>query len=122
MEQNNKEAIELRKEAKYYESRSLLEIANQQSLCGEKLHLQIKCGHMTNEGKSLKPSIITLIFVWRVVSDRTLRCFICLASTYRSLGQYLEALSYFEQTLSEYPDSIEVQPFLCNVFVQCRAS
>ena len=27
------------------------------------------------------------------------------------MGQYLEALSYFEQTLSEYPDSIEVQPF-----------
>ncbi|GEA59474.1 hypothetical protein VCO01S_06670 [Vibrio comitans NBRC 102076] len=34
-----------------------------------------------------------------------------LASTYRSLGMYAEALSYFEQTLNEYPSSIEVQPF-----------
>lgn len=33
------------------------------------------------------------------------------ASTYRSLGMYSEALIYFEQTLNEYPSSIEVQPF-----------
>ncbi|MGL5307032.1 MAG: tetratricopeptide repeat protein, partial [Aeromonas veronii] len=34
-----------------------------------------------------------------------------LASTYRSLGNYSESLVYFEKTISEYPESIEVQPF-----------
>ncbi|MDK9759336.1 tetratricopeptide repeat protein [Vibrio sp. D173a] len=32
-----------------------------------------------------------------------------LASTYRSLGMYSKALTYFEQTLSEYPNSVENQ-------------
>ncbi|MGY5611693.1 tetratricopeptide repeat protein [Vibrio brasiliensis] len=30
---------------------------------------------------------------------------------YRSLGQYQQALGYFEQTMDEYPKSLEVQPF-----------
>lgn len=36
-----------------------------------------------------------------------------LASTYRSVGDYSDALRYFENTLEEFPDSIEVQPFYC---------
>jgi len=34
-----------------------------------------------------------------------------LASTFRSLEQYEQALKYFEQTISEYPDGIEAKPF-----------
>ncbi len=34
-----------------------------------------------------------------------------LACTYRSVGDYSEAVGYFEQTLNEYPDSIEPKPF-----------
>lgn len=34
-----------------------------------------------------------------------------LASTLRSLGRYKDAVVYFELTISDYPDRIEVKPF-----------
>ncbi|MFA0551483.1 tetratricopeptide repeat protein [Vibrio lentus] len=111
MEQVIKEAIELRQDAKYHESRALLETLLTNSHYAAKAHLQIAWSY-DNEGKELEAIDHYLLSLSGELSaTERFDALFGLASTYRSLGQYLEALSYFEQTLSEYPDSIEVQPF-----------
>ncbi|MBY7997526.1 tetratricopeptide repeat protein [Vibrio fluvialis] len=105
------QAIELRKEAKYQESRALLATLLNDERYAAKAHLQIAWSY-DNEGKEQEAIGHYLSsLVGHLSSVERFDALFGLASTYRSLGNYSEALSYFEQTISEYPDSVEVQPF-----------
>ncbi|GEA59756.1 MULTISPECIES: tetratricopeptide repeat protein [Vibrio] len=111
METIIKQATELRKEAKYSESRALLASLLNNDKYSARAHLQIAWSY-DNEGKE-KEAITHYLSSLSGILSSTERfdALFGLASTYRSLGMYAEALSYFEQTLNEYPSSIEVQPF-----------
>ncbi|OXX63342.1 tetratricopeptide repeat protein [Vibrio sp. V15_P4S5T153] len=111
MESIIKQAIEWRKEAKYQESRALLKALLNDETYSAKAHLQIAWSY-DNEGKEQEAVAHYLSSLSGPLSPvERFDALFGLASTYRSLGMYSEALSYFEQTLSEYPSSIEVQPF-----------
>ncbi|GAB7219597.1 tetratricopeptide repeat protein [Vibrio comitans] len=111
MESIIKQAIELRKEAKHKESRGLLTTLLNDENYAAKAHLQIAWSY-DNEGKEQVAVAHYLSSLSGLLSSvERFDALFGLASTYRSLGMYSDALSYFEQTLSEYPSSIEVQPF-----------
>ncbi|MEG3222964.1 tetratricopeptide repeat protein [Vibrio gigantis] len=106
-----KQAIELRKEAKYQESRDLLARLLDKGNYAAKAHLQIAWSY-DNQGKEQEAIEHYLLSLsGELTSTERFDALFGLASTYRSLGLYTEALSYFEQTMAEYPDSLEVQPF-----------
>jgi tetratricopeptide (TPR) repeat protein len=111
MESIIKQAIELRKESKYQESRALLRTILNDDTFAAKAHLQIAWSY-DNEGKEQEAIDHYLSSLSGSLSSaERFDALFGLASTYRSLGMYSEALTYFEQTLSEYPNSVEVQPF-----------
>lgn len=104
-------AIALRKEGKYSKSRELLERLLSNELCQGQAHLHIAWSY-DNEGKErLAISHYQQALLGKLTSIERFDALFGLASTFRSLGQYEKALSYFEQTMSEYPDSVEVHPF-----------
>lgn len=106
-----KHAIELRNEGHYQASRSLLNGLLENDEYAAKAHLHIAWAY-DKEGLEQ-----TAIEHYQLALSGTLSLaerfdvLFGLASTYRSLGFYLEALSYFERVISEYPKSIEVTPF-----------
>ncbi|GAB2647968.1 tetratricopeptide repeat protein [Vibrio panuliri] len=111
METIIKQAIALRKEAKYQESRALLTALLDNESYYAKAHLQIAWSY-DNEGKEQEAVNHYLSSLSGLLSlAERFDALFGLASTYRSLGMYSEALGYFEQTLNEYPNCIEVQPF-----------
>ncbi|MGF1845329.1 tetratricopeptide repeat protein [Vibrio clamense] len=111
MEAIIKQAIELRKEARYQESRALLSTLLNDENYVAKAHLQIAWSY-DNEGKEQEAVGHYLSSLSGLLSSvERFDALFGLASTYRSLGNYSDALTYFEQTLNEYPDAMEVQPF-----------
>ncbi|AQM66605.1 Tetratrico peptide repeat protein [Vibrio campbellii] len=105
------QAIELRKTEKHHESRALLKTLLNEKAYTAKAHLQIAWSY-DNEGK--EHDAVThyqLSLKGTLSSVERFDALFGLASTYRSIGEYAEAIKYFEQALSEYPDAIEVQPF-----------
>lgn len=111
METTISQAIALRKEQKYQESRDLLATLLSDKNFAAKAHLQIAWSY-DNQGKEQQAiEHYVLSLQGKLSSVERFDALFGLASTYRSLGQYTEALSYFEQTMSEYPESLEVQPF-----------
>ncbi|EPP5812127.1 TPA: tol-pal system YbgF family protein [Vibrio vulnificus] len=111
MESIIEQAIKLRKENKYQESRALLKTLLNDETYSAKAHLQIAWSY-DNEGKEQEAITHYLSSLSGLLSSiERFDALFGLASTYRSLGMYSEALSYFERTLREYPSSIEVQPF-----------
>ncbi|WP_281223620.1 tetratricopeptide repeat protein [Photobacterium sanguinicancri] len=111
MEATIKQAIDLRKEAKYQESRTLLKTLLKNENYAAKAHLHIAWSY-DNEGKEQEAIEHYLLSLTGTLSSiERFDALFGLASTYRSLGNYSEALSYFEQTMIEYPGSIEVKPF-----------
>ncbi|KJY91471.1 MULTISPECIES: tetratricopeptide repeat protein [Vibrio] len=111
MEDIINQAIKLRRDENYCESRSLLGSLLTNEDYAAKAHLQIAWSY-DNEGKeqeAIKHYLASL--AGQLSSSERLDALFGLASTYRSLGEYASALNYFEQTLSEYPDAIEVRPF-----------
>ena len=111
MESIIKQAIDLRKESKCQESRALLKTLLNDKTFAAKAHLQIAWSY-DNEGKEQEAIEHYLSSLSGSLSSvERFDALFGLASTYRSLGMYSEALTYFEQTLSEYPNSVEVQPF-----------
>ena len=111
METTISQAIALRKEQKYQESRDLLATLLSDENLAAKAHLQIAWSY-DNQGKEQQAiEHYVLSLQGKLSSVERFDALFGLASTYRSLGRYTEALSYFEQTMSEYPQSLEVQPF-----------
>ena len=111
METTISQAIALRKEQKYQESRDLLATLLSDENLAAKAHLQIAWSY-DNQGKEQQAiEHYVLSLQGKLSSVERFDALFGLACTYRSLGQYTEALSYFEQTMSEYPQSLEVQPF-----------
>lgn len=111
METTISQAIALRKEQKYQESRDLLATLLSDENLAAKAHLQIAWSY-DNQGKEQQAiEHYVLSLQGKLSSVERFDPLFGLACTYRSLGQYTEALSYFEQTMSEYPQSLEVQPF-----------
>jgi tetratricopeptide (TPR) repeat protein len=106
-----KQAISLRKEGKYDESRALLENLLDDVAYKAQAHLQMAWAY-DKEGKE-QQAIAHYKSALSGSLSHTERfdALFGLASTYRSLGNYTEALKYFELTMLEYPDSVEVQPF-----------
>lgn len=111
METTISQAIALRKEQKYQESRDLLATLLSDEKFAAKAHLQIAWSY-DNQGREQQAiEHYVLSLQGKLSSVERFDALFGLASTYRSLGKYTEALSYFEQTMSEYPESLEVQPF-----------
>jgi len=111
MEAVLQQAIALRKQANYQASRDLLITLLSDRQYAAKAHLHIAWSY-DNEGKEQQAIEHYLASLCGPISStERFDALFGLASTYRSLGEYQQALSYFEQTISEYPDSIEVQPF-----------
>ncbi|MZI96163.1 tetratricopeptide repeat protein [Vibrio sp. CAIM 722] len=105
------QAIKLRKETKYHESRALLKTLLNDDTYSARAHLQIAWSY-DNEGKEQEAITHYLSSLSGLLSSlERFDALFGLASTYRSLGMYSEALRYFEQTRREYPSSIEVEPF-----------
>ena len=104
-------AIELRKLGEYSASRDLLADFLSNPEFAAKAHLQIAWSY-DNEGKER-----TAIEHYESALDGPLSkaekfdALFGLASTLRSVGRYEDALNYFESTLAEYPDAVEVLPF-----------
>ncbi|MGR5155120.1 tetratricopeptide repeat protein [Vibrio owensii] len=111
MESVIKQAIELRKASKFQESRALLTPLFSDENYAAKAHLHIAWSY-DNEGKEQEAiEHYTASTAGILTVDERFDALFGLASTYRSLGKYQEALSYFEQTINEYPNALEVQPF-----------
>lgn len=111
METLFEQSIKLRQQGRYDESRSLLhKLVNDKKLAA-KAHLQIAWSY-DNEGKESDAiEHYKLALFGPISADERFDALFGLASTYRSLGEYDAALSYFDQTLAEYPQSIEAKPF-----------
>ncbi|MBJ2146778.1 tetratricopeptide repeat protein [Vibrio sp. IB15] len=111
METTISQAIALRKEQKYQESRDLLATLLSDENYAAKAHLQIAWSYdnQSQEQQAIEHYVLSL--QGKLSSVERFDALFGLASTYRSLGQYTEALSHFEQTMAEYPNSIEVKPF-----------
>lgn len=105
------QAIVLRKEEKYQESRALLTTLLDDNSYAAIAHLHIAWSY-DNEGKEQKAIEHYLSSLSGMLSSiERFDALFGLASTYRSIGKYSEALNYFEQVINEYPSFIEVQPF-----------
>ena len=104
-------AISLRNSGKYEESRALLSDLRSDAQFGAQAHLHIAWSY-DNEGKEQQavPHYESALLGPLTENERFDTLF-GLASTLRSLGQYEEAMDYFEQTLTQFPHAIEVQPF-----------
>ncbi|NOI66884.1 tetratricopeptide repeat protein [Vibrio sp. 99-8-1] len=105
------QAIVLRKEEKYQESRALLTTLLDDNSYAAIAHLHIAWSY-DNEGKEQKAIEHYLSSLSGMLSSiERFDALFGLASTYRSIGKYSEALNYFEHIINEYPSFIEVQPF-----------
>ncbi|MGR5359397.1 tetratricopeptide repeat protein [Vibrio mediterranei] len=105
------EAIVLRKAGKHKDSRQLLETLLVDPLYAASAHLQIAWSY-DNEGKEkLAIPHYKSALLGKLADKERFDTLFGLACTYRSLGEFVEALHYFEQTMSEYPKAEEVQPF-----------
>jgi tetratricopeptide (TPR) repeat protein len=106
-----KNAIELRKQGSYRESRSLLESLLADNKYAGKANLHIAWSY-DNEGKEQQALAHYQASLSGILSEaERFDALFGLASTYRSLGAYEQALGYFEQAQTEYPDSLELKPF-----------
>ena len=111
MEGAIEKAILLRKSGKFEESRSLLFDLLSNAEFGAKVHLHIAWSY-DNEGKEQEAIFhYQTALLGPLTKNERFDALFGLASTLRSLGEYEKALIYFEQTISEFPDSAEVQPF-----------
>ncbi|MDC5807831.1 tetratricopeptide repeat protein [Vibrio europaeus] len=105
------QAIALREQKQYQESRDTLASLLSNEVFAARAHLHIAWSY-DNEGKERRAIEHYLqALSGSLSSDERFDTLFGLASTYRSLGQYHEALDFFEQTLVAYPDALEVQPF-----------
>lgn len=102
-----KHAIELRNEGRYQASRSLLNGLLEKA----KAHLHIAWSYDKEGLEQAAIEHYQLALSGTLSLVERFDVLFGLASTYRSLGFYLEALTYFERVISEYPKSIEVTPF-----------
>jgi len=106
-----KKAIELREAGQYEESRILLATLLSDDTYAAKANLQMAWSY-DNEGKEKSAIIHYKSALLGSLSDiERFDTLFGLASTYRSMGHYNESLQYFEQTLAEYPEKLEIQPF-----------
>lgn len=105
------EAIALRKSGNYEGSRQVLSALLSHSGLRSIAHLHMAWSY-DNEGKEQNAALHYERALQGTLpeSDRFDAMF-GLASTLRCLGKYDQALDYFKQTITEYPDAIEVQPF-----------
>jgi tetratricopeptide (TPR) repeat protein len=106
-----KNAIELRKQGSNRESRALLESLLADNKYAGKANLHIAWSY-DNEGKEQHALAHYQASLSGILSEaERFDALFGLASTYRSLGAYVQALDSFEQALFEYPDSLELKPF-----------
>lgn len=105
------QAVALRQQGHYDESRLLLRGLLDQPAYAPSAHLQIAWCY-DNQGREQEaiPHYQAALSGELSATERFDALF-GLACTYRSLGDYATALGYFEQTLAEYPAALEVQPF-----------
>ncbi|KDM91709.1 tetratricopeptide repeat protein [Photobacterium galatheae] len=104
-------AIELRKSGQYEASRKLLFSLLSNHEYQAKACLQIAWAY-DNEGKEQEAiTYYESALTGPLSTTERFDAIFGLACTLRSLGRYNDALTYFEQTISEYPDAIEVMPF-----------
>ena len=105
------EAILRRKNGDYKESRRLLRTVLASSSYAASAHLNIAWSY-DNEGKEQQAiEHYRLALKGPLSPNERFEALFGLASTYRSLGCYEDALDYFQQTITEFPNNLEAQPF-----------
>ncbi|ELA7191260.1 MULTISPECIES: tetratricopeptide repeat protein [unclassified Vibrio] len=111
MENIIENAIALRQKGHHKESRKQLRLLLDDKKYQGKAHLHIAWSY-DNEGKEVEAIDHYLTSLSGELSTiERFDSLFGLASTYRSIGEYNQALNYFEQTIAEYPESLEVKPF-----------
>ncbi|WP_421853365.1 tetratricopeptide repeat protein [Marinomonas sp.] len=111
MESVLKEAIALRQSGQYEKSRRLLNTLLSGDDWSAKAHLHIAWSY-DNEGKEQEAIVHYESALSGLLSkEERFDALFGLASSYRCIGSYQEALHYFDVTLFEYPNAIEAKPF-----------
>ncbi|HAS8545511.1 TPA: tetratricopeptide repeat protein [Vibrio vulnificus] len=104
-------AIQLRKAGQYDQSRAQLTTLLQDAHYKALAHLHIAWSY-DNQGLESQavPHYLAAI-QGNLTGDDRFEALFGLASTLRSLGDYQDALNWFEKTLQEFPERREVMPF-----------
>ncbi|MBJ7555520.1 tetratricopeptide repeat protein [Marinomonas spartinae] len=111
MESVLEEAIALRQSGQYDDSRRRLNTLLYDEDWKAKAHLQIAWSY-DNEGREHEAIVHYESALSGLLSKQErFDALFGLASTLRGIGSYKEALHYFELTLAEYPNEVEVKPF-----------
>ncbi len=115
MEATINKAIKLRKNGQYQGSREVLQPLLDNEEYQTKVHLHMAWSY-DNEGKEEEAikyyhAALAGLDPESGLETERFETLFGLGCTYRSLGQYDEALIYFELTLAEYPDAMAVKPF-----------
>ncbi|USD67690.1 tetratricopeptide repeat protein [Vibrio sp. SCSIO 43136] len=107
------QAISLRKQQRHPESRTLLSGLLEDNDYAARAHLHIAWSY-DNEGcerEAIAHYLASVAETGKLEATERFDALFGLASTYRCTGDYINAIRYFEQTLEEYPEAIEVLPF-----------
>ncbi len=104
-------AISLRKAGQHHHSRQLLETLLDDPEYAACAHLQIAWSYDNESKEQLAIPHYKSALLGKLSDSERFDTLFGLACTYRSLGEYVDALHYFEQTMNEYPTAEEVQPF-----------
>ncbi|MBZ6065031.1 tetratricopeptide repeat protein [Aeromonas schubertii] len=105
------EAITLRKEGRYEESRALLTPLLDKPELAARAHLHIAWSFDNQGSEQEAVPHYQGALAGTLAPDERLDALLGLASTLRTLGHYTEALGYFEQTRREFPEAQEIAPF-----------
>ncbi|MEJ2766858.1 tetratricopeptide repeat protein [Photobacterium sp. MCCC 1A19761] len=111
MSETIQRAIALRKDGNFEQSRQLLETLLANDELKAKAHLHIAWSYDNQGFESAAVPHYHAALSGELDATERFDALFGLASTLRSLGEYQEAIVWFEKTLALYPDAREVLPF-----------
>lgn len=111
METKIDQAIELRRAGNFAASRELLTTLLDDARYASRAHLHIAWSYDQESNESAALPHYESALQGELGTDERFDALFGLASTLRSLGRYQDAVVYFELTIADYPDRIEVKPF-----------
>ena len=111
METTIAEAIELRRAGEFDASRALLTTLLDNARYAPRAHLHIAWSYDQESKESAALPHYESALHGELETDDRFETLFGLASTLRSLGRYEDAIGYFERTIADYPERIEVKPF-----------
>lgn len=111
MDKTIQQAIALRSDGKFEQSRQLLATLLEQDPLKARAHLHIAWSYDNQGLESQAVQHYHAALAGELEATERFDALFGLASTLRSLGQYQETAVWFEKTLALFPDCREVKPF-----------